>query len=244
MPTAPSLLLTCEHGGNLIPSDYAAHFRARDRLLHSHRGWDPGALDLATHLATSLPAPLTAALVSRLLVDLNRSPDNPSLFSSISAPLDDTARAAILQRYYSPYRESVTRQVRDSARSHRQMLHISIHTFTPVLRGRTRDVDVGLLFDPARPREAAFARAWKSALAAKLRLHGSAPLRLGFNTPYRGTDDGLTTHLRTQFPDRAYAGLELEVNQRFARRPGRAWRIIKLALVDSLRELGFGAPTR
>jgi hypothetical protein len=34
------------------------------------------------------------------------------------------------------------------------------------------------------------------------------------NYPYRGTSDGLTTHCRRLLPDRAYVGLEIELNQR------------------------------
>jgi predicted N-formylglutamate amidohydrolase len=33
------------------------------------------------------------------------------------------------------------------------------------------------------------------------------------NEPYLGTDDGLTTHLRTVFPAAGYAGIEIEVRQ-------------------------------
>jgi len=47
-------------------------FRARRRLLDSHRGHDPGALAMARSLARSLDATLLAATVSRLLVALNR----------------------------------------------------------------------------------------------------------------------------------------------------------------------------
>ncbi|MGZ5244731.1 MAG: N-formylglutamate amidohydrolase, partial [Bacteroidia bacterium] len=40
-------------------------------------------------------------------------------------------------------------------------------------------------------------------------------LTVKFNYPYLGTDDGFTTHLRKLFPDEKYAGVEIEINQKY-----------------------------
>jgi hypothetical protein len=40
-----------------------------------------------------------------------------------------------------------------------------------------------------------------------------------FNKPYLGIDDGLTTYLRTVYPDSHYAGIEIEINQKFVDTP-------------------------
>lgn len=189
-------------------------------------------MELATRLAASLNAPLIAALVSRLVVDLNRSVDNPSLFSPITAALDPVTRDRILRDLYTPYRVRVERSARASARAARPLVHLSVHTFTPVLRGQRRTVDIGILFDPERPRERDFAESWRRALSARL-----PRLTIRLNQPYRGTDDGLTTHLRARLPDALYWGIELEVNQRFPRRRGPAWNSVLRAVADSLAEL-------
>ena len=85
---------------------------------------------------------------------------------------------------------------------------MSVHSFTPELDGETRDADIGLLYDPARPLEVRWADAWDAA------LRSLAPeWRICRNFPYAGTDDGHVTHLRTLFSPDAYAGMELEVNQ-------------------------------
>jgi predicted N-formylglutamate amidohydrolase len=108
-----------------------------------------------------------------------------------------------------------------------------------MLDGRTRAVDVGLLFDPRRAAEAALARAWRDALAT-----GGPPLRVRFNRPYRGTADGLTTTLRRQFADGAYLGLELEVNQAFPAASASAWRLLRRRLVAGLGDaLGIRTAT-
>lgn len=225
----PAAMITCEHGGNRIPAACRRLFAGRERLLHSHRGWDPGAAEIARALGARLKVEPRVATISRLVVDLNRSVDNPSLLSSITAGLPEHAKAALLERHYFPYRRAVEQDVRRLA-SRGQVAHISVHTFTPILRGRRRDVDIGLLFDPARSFETNLARAWAE------RLRRDWPrMRIRFNAPYKGTDDGLTTYLRTLFEDDAYAGIELEVNQRFPRRRGRMWGRLPGSLAETLR---------
>ena len=79
-----------------------------------------------------------------------------------------------------------------------------------MLRGETRNADVGILYDPRRPAEKRFAMAWARAIRAAAR-----ELRVRRNYPYLGVGDGLTTTLRRRFPAWRYLGIELEVNQRF-----------------------------
>lgn len=213
------VLITCEHGGNLVPAEFAPLFRGRGRMLQSHRGWDPGALELAGAMAARLQAPMCFALITRLLVDLNRSEESPTVMASWLHGLSDIDRLAIIRGHHRPYRRHVAATVQRLLRArHSRVLHVSAHTFTPILRGQRRDVDIGVLFDPARLFESQVAALWME------RLHEALPrLCVRGNEPYLGTDDGLTTHLRTQHPDARYAGIEIEVNQRFARRGGRAW---------------------
>ena len=86
------LLITCEHGGNRIPREFAGLF-PKSRA-ESHFGWDIGALELARRFATRLRAPLIACTISRLLVDQNRSESNPAIWS---APFSRETREGILQ---------------------------------------------------------------------------------------------------------------------------------------------------
>ena len=95
------------------------------------------------------------------------------------------------------------------------MVHVGVHSFTPVLRGVRRKVQVGLLFDPAREREVEFCRLWREELAER-----RPRWTIGFNAPYRGTDDGLTTTLRGTLGASRYLGIELEVSQTLATRTG------------------------
>lgn len=219
------LVLSCEHGGNRIPMRYLKFFPsqvARERL-HSHRGWDPGALRLARALAHRFDAPLIAETMSRLLIDMNRSEGHRSLFSEETGRLHDRDRAALLALHRA-YRA----QVRHAVKQHRPALHVSVHSFTPIWQGEERRTDIGLLYDPGRPLERNIALAWREAIAERQTIrrprgqsrHEMPPyadLCVSRNAPYRGTSDGLTKTLRLEFGNQDYAGLELEVNQRHLR---------------------------
>lgn len=229
-PPRDAFLVTCEHGGNRIPAAYRALFRGQQALLDSHRGFDAGALTMARALAAACGAPLVASTVSRLVVDLNRSLRHPRLFSEPMRAAPAALRADVLAEHYTPYRTQVEDLVRELATRGRRVIHVSSHSFTPVLDGRVRGADVGMLYDPARQGEAALCARWKAAFAA------TAPaLRVRRNYPYAGRDDGMTSHLRRLFPATTYVGIELELNQRFVLAGGRAWASLRADAITSLR---------
>jgi predicted N-formylglutamate amidohydrolase len=201
-------VFTCEHGGNRIPHRWAALFEKHQSLLASHRGWDPGALTLARALSKALAAPLVASTTSRLLVDLNRSEHHRAVFSSITRALPEVERERILEQFYRPYRDRVERLV-TAAIARGRVVHLSAHSFVPVLNGETRRADVALLYDPSRKPEKAFCDRWLAHLKSEL-----PSLTLRRNSPYRGSADGLTTTLRRRHPANDYIGVEIEVNQR------------------------------
>ena len=202
----PAILLSCEHGGNGIPAvSRSVPWLARatqqpPRLRHR-------ALACARALSAAWRTPLIHAEVSRLLVDLNRSPHHPALFSALTRALPAPERMLILQRHYFPHRQRIERWIAARIRGGRAVVHVAVHSFTPVLDGHKRDADIGLLYDPAREWERLICRRWQTALQQE------SGLRVRRNYPYRGTSDGLTRHLRERFSAHDYAGIELEINQ-------------------------------
>lgn len=229
-PTLDGLVITCEHAGNRIPVEYEELFRGAARVLASHRGWDPGALPIAQALGRRFETRLWATKWSRLLVEANRSPSNPRIWSSYTAPLARAERERILNRYFWPHRRQVERRVRQVAAGGKLALHIAVHTFTPSLHGVERNADIGLLYDPGRPSERSAAQAWKKALA-----NLEPGLRVRLNYPYRGIADGLPTWLRRRLPDRHYAGFELEINQGILSGPHRTQ--VRDVIVKSVEHL-------
>lgn len=201
------VLLTCEHAGNLVPPRYRRLFQGNEDVLQTHRGYDIGALKVAKGLAKKLDAPLFYSNTSRLLVDLNRSLKSHTLFSPFSRPEIQEEKLKILHTYYFPYRQKIIEAIQKYHAKQKNIAHISIHSFTPVLDGTIRKADVGLLFDPRRAEEKCFCRAVAEEMRSK------TPLAIRFNYPYRGRDDGLTSALRALFGETRYLGIEIEMNQ-------------------------------
>lgn len=220
------VVLSCEHGGNRVPARHRARFAGQQKLLASHRGWDAGALAVARSLARAWRVPLYAATTTRLLVDLNRSPHNPAVFSAQTRGLPLEARAALLARHHEPHWRRVRAAIGTGGKP---VLHLAVHSFTPVHGAAPRDFEIGILYDPSRRAERALAAIWQR------RLREAWPgLRVRRNAPYRGGSDGLTTALRRELPVRHYLGLELELNQRAIATASQRRAIVAL-LASSLR---------
>jgi predicted N-formylglutamate amidohydrolase len=229
-----ALLLTCEHGGNRVPREFALLFagaKAR-RALKGHRGYDIGALPVARALARELRVELLYSTTTRLLIEPNRSVGHAQLFSEFSRTLDPDARGFVVERHYTPHRERVVAAVETRSSNCGLVCHIGVHSFVPVLHGVTRSADIGLLYDPARRYESAICATWKQALA-----RCDAGLRVRRNYPYRGTADGLTTALRRRYPAERYVGIELEMNQRLLAGGSSACRRVIRAIRTSLSEV-------
>lgn len=228
-----ALVVSCEHGGNEVPAELEPLFAARREHLTSHRGWDPGALELAERLAQELGAPLVVSRLSRLVVDPNRSPHNRACFSEVTRPLSRDARRELLARHHAPHRRRVQEAVAAQMRRGGPVVHLGVHTFTPVLDGVERRVEIGLLYDPRRANERAFCRRLGAELKRRL-----PKLRVRYNNPYRGRSDGLTTTLRRRWGDDVYLGVELEVSQRLLVDGGdvrrRVLETIPAAVADAL----------
>jgi len=222
------IVITCEHGGNAIPKRFRPLFKDHSDLLNSHRGYDLGALQTARMMAERFNAPLYFATTSRLLVDLNRSIGHPRLFSKVTRPLNSEDKQFILDHHYAAHRDPIQLAVTQALASGRAVLHVACHSFTPVLGGRVRDMDVGLLYDPHRGQELRLCRQWKSAIAQR-----NPELKISSNAPYKGVSDGLATYFRTLF-SKAYLGIELELNQRIYIQSKDQWRMLCKLVIDGL----------
>lgn len=226
------LFISCEHGGNRVPAEYLELFAGREELLNSHRGYDPGTLSLAKFLATAMAAPLKKSETTRLLVDLNRSPESHSLFSEIVQSLTQVEKKQVLAQHYLPYRTTLSAKIQELISDGAQVVHLSVHSFTPSLAGETRNADLGLLYDPAITAEKIFCQNWCHLLKQHM-----PELRIRYNYPYRGTADGLVKVLRKSLHQKDYLGIELELNQALLCRKNNFPQPLLAALLETLQEL-------
>lgn len=222
------LVITCEHGGNDIPAPYRGLFEGQNALLDTHRGYDLGALAMARQMARRFNAPLFAATRSRMLVDLNRSIGHPKIFSGITRALEAKDKENILKRYYAPHRDKIQRAIGGALAGGHAVLHIAVHSFTPVLEGRIRNMDVGLLYDPRRKNERLFCRQWNQQIQMRYPKY-----HVRSNAPYKGISDGLATHFRRLF-SADYVGIELELNQSHFLQGKTQWHQLCVAVLDGL----------
>jgi predicted N-formylglutamate amidohydrolase len=224
------VVVSCEHGGNRVPARYRPLFAGGRRVLASHRGWDPGALELARAVARACGSPLIATTTTRLLVECNRSLDHPQLFSEFTRRLGAEERGRIVRQYYLPHRLAVTGSVLGALCRCGRVVHVGVHTFTPVWKGKRRRVDVGVLYDSRRPAEVMVGD-----LLVEHLKHFAPELRVHRNRPYSGRTDGLTTTLRTSLPARRYAGIEIEVNHALVLGPPSRWTAARQAIAMAVR---------
>ena len=210
------LILTCEHASNKLPAAFKKAVPAE--VLKTHRAYDIGAVQVFRKLVKfAKPEFFCEGKFSRLFVDLNRTITNKSAFSDY---LRNNEKAkAEATAYWQEYRAAIEKFVDSAfkpktraAKSAPTIIHLGIHSFTPVLNGKVHNTDIGILYDPARPQERAYANVIKAEIK---RLYPTIKVR--FNYPYKGSSDGLTTTLRKKFGPR-YVGIEIEINQKFFQR--------------------------
>ena len=213
-------LLTCEHASNAVPRQFRSLFAKESSLLKTHRGYDIGAKEYASFLSKETSWPLFCGDYSRLLVDLNRS---SRIFSHVTRSLGTSIHQQIALLYYDPFRAKVQQWVRQKVASGSGVVHLSCHSFTPVLENSVRKMDLGILYDPHRPLEKALAK------ELQRRLSGQTSMHICCNAPYKGISDGHVSALRKLFSKDQYIGIEVEVNQAlFTPKKLELWRHVWL----------------
>jgi predicted N-formylglutamate amidohydrolase len=203
------LIVTCEHGGNIIPKAYKKYFESHELALNSHRGYDLGALDLFKTLEPLADYALYSE-TSRLLIELNRSLHHPNLFSKFTKNIPETEKQTLIQSHYLVYRNKVENTIQNWISKEKNVLHISVHSFTPILNNTERNCDVGLLYDSNNHAEKEFCAKLKNEVKTL-----KPDLNVRYNYPYLGKADGFTTYFRKQFQQN-YMGIEIEFNQKYS----------------------------
>ena len=226
-PESVAVVLSCEHGGNRVPVPYRALFENAREALDSHRGWDPGALDLYRAMDGTGVHYAQYEATTRLLIDLNRSLFRRTLFSEFSIGLSPGEKEKVIDTFYAPFRSRFKAAVDALIAQTGFVFHVSVHSFTPVYKGEMRHADVGLLYNPAFGREKELAYAWRGIIKQWM-----PELTVRMNYPYLGKPDGHVAALRKSLSGATYAGIELEMNQKYAGN-----KFIKDQLAGTFREL-------
>jgi predicted N-formylglutamate amidohydrolase len=216
-----------------VPPGFAYIFKGKEGILSSHQAYDYGAANLASRLAKRLQSPVYPGFITRLLIDLNRSPLNRnSLYSPFSRKLQRSDRELLKKKYYFPYRKKVDETIGRIIAEHRPVLHISVHSFVPVKNGIIRNADIGLLYDPARKIEKYICSFLAALLQEKV-----VTLRVRRNYPYLGKADGFTSFLRNKYSAEFYAGIEIEINQSLLTSGGNTMKETENVLTEGIKNV-------
>ena len=154
---APGVILICEHASNHAVAPWEI---SDTDLLASHAASDPGALGLAQALGPLLAArhggaELVHAPLSRLIYDLNRSPDRPDACPASSEmhhialndALGAAERLARMERLYLPFHNLVRARIARALALGRRPVVLTVHSFSPTWHGLPRKVEFGVIHD-------------------------------------------------------------------------------------------------
>ena len=136
------LIITCEHGGGDIPTEYGK-LGLSEQELNTHIARDKGARETSALLAQKLGCYAIVGKYSRLLVDLNRRENENELIlecsDKVEVPENKNISAAErenrLQKYYRPYYKAISDKIAQIKANGKMPILFSVHSFTPQLKG-------------------------------------------------------------------------------------------------------------
>jgi predicted N-formylglutamate amidohydrolase len=177
------ILFLCDHASSALPP---GGLGLDPVLLSTHIAYDIGAASVTRALAAAYDAPALLGGWSRLLIDLNRGADDPTLVMKLSdgsvIPGNRDADAAEVARrihaFHAPYHAAIDAEL---DRIGPDAVLFSMHSFTPAWKGHPRPWDVGVLYD----RDVRLAAPLMTRLA-------EAGFTVGDNEPYTGALEGDT----------------------------------------------------
>ncbi len=135
-------------------------------------------------LAKALGAPAISARFSRLLIDVNRGLDDPTLIMRLSdgavvpgnRHIDAEERARRVATYYEPYHLAIDDLIEQCMAAGVPPVLLSIHSFTELWKGETRPWDAAILWD----------RDYRFSVPLLEALRVESGLMVGENEPYDG----------------------------------------------------------
>lgn len=177
------VLLVCDHASAAIPARLG-RLGLDETALARHIAYDIGAAWVTQALAAALDAPAVLSGYSRLVIDLNRAPDDPTAMPVISdgvvvpgnRDLDSGAAEARIAALFRPYHDTIAARLAAFRARGTVPALISIHSFTPIMRGFERPWHIGVLWD----------RDPRIPVPLMERLRRDPRLVVGDNQPYSG----------------------------------------------------------
>jgi predicted N-formylglutamate amidohydrolase len=147
-------VLAADHAGRAIPNRIGTLGLSENDLAR-HIAWDIGIAEVTQRLSDALDATAILQTYSRLVIDCNRQPGLETSIPSISEltliPGNDNLsaeeREARRREIFLPYHEAIDGLLDDRHASGRRTVLIAMHSFTPVFKGVSRKIEIGILYN-------------------------------------------------------------------------------------------------
>ncbi|MBD3249600.1 hypothetical protein GF336_06155 [Candidatus Woesearchaeota archaeon] len=230
------VLISCEHGSRKIPLRYWNLGLKRKDIRKVSYLYDVGSREVAYILSKRLGAELIVPMYSRLLVDMNRSPGDPTIFRSDSfgrkipgnMDIPEMEKKKRISKYYNPYHRKLLKKTISLRKKHELSYYVIVHSFNHIIGGVERTPDVGVLWKFRKDRK--FCKAIKRKLT-------DAGLDARFNKPY--TARGKGAYCMTVYGNHENMRcVEFEINDKFLKsRRGikKMGKLLSAILKDAIR---------
>lgn len=177
------LLLICDHAVNTLPASYAT-LGLPAAELERHIAYDIGAWEVTQRAAEMLGVPAISTRFSRLLIDVNRGLDDPTLIMRVSdgavvpgnRHIDAAERERRVRHYYEPYHLAIDGMIEQCVAAGVPPVLLSVHSFTDAWRGVPRPWHAAILWD----------RDYRFSVPLLDALRTDAGIVVGENEPYDG----------------------------------------------------------
>lgn len=228
VPQQRGILIVVDHASNHVPADI--DLGIDPQFLEDHIAYDIGVANIARYMTEKPGHMAILATVSRLVVDLNRFPDEADVIPPRSDgveitgnAVDDKERAARLDQFFHPYHDRLARLIQDLD----PVLTLFLHSFTPKLRSgkmEMRPWEIGVLYNEQ-----------ETASRLAIQFLEQEELVVGDQLPYSGKD--LHATMKRQAEDIGKAYTEIEIRQDLiAHETGqRRFSDILLRICDKIR---------
>ncbi|EME71303.1 N-formylglutamate amidohydrolase [Paramagnetospirillum caucaseum] len=135
--------MVCDHASAAIPPGLG-DLGVDEAVRSSHVAWDIGAARVAGLLAGTLGCPAVLAGISRLVIDCNRQPGDPSsippLTCGISVPgnegVDEAEADGRARDWFWPYHNAIGDRIAHLWRHGTAPAVVAVHSFTPRIDGQ------------------------------------------------------------------------------------------------------------
>lgn len=203
IPQEGGVLVVVDHASSRVPDDI--DLGISPQFAKDHIAFDPGTAPIARIMTETSDYLAILSTYSRLVVDLNRYPNERSVIPERSDGVEISGnlvsadeRQIRLDRYFTPYHARVGELITGL----RPSLVLSLHSFSPTLRSNLqlqRPWDLGILYNE-----------YESASRLALQfLAEDTDLNIGDQLPYSGKELNATMNRHCEAIGQPYFGVEI-----------------------------------